>query len=118
MTNRKVVPYAIALPFEAGLSHMTILCSLSVCHPGRRAKRADPGPKYPGIGNQAEAGVLGSRLSRLTALGRDDKSKGRVICDCPAPKGEGGRPKRGRVGVQYLNDAVRIASRSSFSENR
>src|SRR3989442_304045 len=68
---------------------MTILCSLSGCHPGRRAKRADPGPKYPGIGNQAEAGVLGSRLSRLTALGRDDKSKGRVICDSPALKGGG-----------------------------
>src|SRR2546422_2411854 len=73
---------------------MTVLCSLSVCHPGRRAKRADPGPKYPGIGNQAEAGVLGSRLSRLTALGRDDKSKGRVICDSRPPfRG----PERGRA---------------------
>jgi len=43
------------------------------CHPGRLAQRADPGPKYPGI--KGETGDPGSRLSRLTALGRDDNPK-------------------------------------------
>ena len=37
-----------------------------------RARRADPGPKYPGIRELGRAGVHGSRLSRLKALGRDD----------------------------------------------
>src|SRR5262249_24439138 len=45
-------------------------------HPGRRALRVDPGPMYPGVKNEGEAGVHGSRLSRLRALGRDDKPRG------------------------------------------
>jgi hypothetical protein len=31
---------------------------------------------YPGIRNEGEAGVHGSRLSRLKALGRDDNRRG------------------------------------------
>src|SRR2546426_3766608 len=59
-------------------------------------ERSEPirDPSIPAFGNQGEAGVLGSRLSRLTALGRDDKSKGRVICDSPAPQG---RAVRGMI---------------------
>src|SRR5262245_8850755 len=52
-------------------------------HPGRRAARsamrADPGPMSPGLGNQGEAGVHGSRLSRLEALGRDDAARERSV---------------------------------------
>src|SRR2546426_2658081 len=64
-------------------------------------ERSEPirDPSIPAFGNQGEAGVLGSRLSRLTALGRDDKSKGRVICDSPAFRGRYGAsralPSRG-----------------------
>src|SRR4051794_19333101 len=53
-----------------------VLYSFATCHPGRRAARsamrADPGPMSPGLRNQGDAGVHGSRLSRLVALGRDD----------------------------------------------
>src|SRR4051812_33642860 len=53
-----------------------VLYSFATCHPGRRAARsamrADPGPMSPGLRNQGDAGVYGSRLSRLVALGRDD----------------------------------------------
>src|SRR5262245_54316245 len=45
------------------------------CHPGRRAKRADPAPRYPGIGHERDAGIPGSRLPRQEALGRDDTAK-------------------------------------------
>jgi hypothetical protein len=50
------------------------LHSFTSCHPGafapgrraaRSAMRADPGPMSPGLRNQGEAGVRGSRLSRL-----------------------------------------------------
>src|SRR5262245_51312620 len=34
------------------------------CHPGRAAKRRDPGPKYPGVRKQGSAGVHAFRLSR------------------------------------------------------
>src|SRR2546428_4640498 len=49
-------------------------------------ERSEPirDPSIPAFGNQGEAGVLGSRLSRLTAVRPDGKSKGRVICDSPA----------------------------------
>jgi protein ImuB len=50
------------------------------CHPGRLAKRDDP--KYPGIRDKGVAGDHGSRLSRLTALGRDDDRKAVSNEDC------------------------------------
>src|SRR5215831_13528389 len=37
--------------------------------------RVDPGPKYHGIQGKGAAGIPGSRLSRLKALGRDDNRK-------------------------------------------
>src|SRR5215208_5830090 len=52
------------------------------CHPGRSAARsaaewcaADPGPRNPGTKVEAQR-CLVSLLSRLNALGRDDKAKG------------------------------------------
>jgi hypothetical protein len=39
-----------------------------------RARRADPGPRDPGV-RKGTAGVHGSRLSCLTALGQDDNRK-------------------------------------------
>src|SRR5215510_8840893 len=41
-------------------------------HPGRAAKAARPGTQVPRHHEVGMAGVHGSRLSRLTALGRDD----------------------------------------------
>jgi hypothetical protein len=38
----------------------------------------------PGLRNQGEAGVHGFRLSRLRALGRDDKSRGHTLATSQA----------------------------------
>src|SRR5262245_19802288 len=49
-------------------------CSSLGCHPGRRAarsaKRADPGPMYPGLGNMAPPGYMGpgSRVARSAGM--------------------------------------------------
>ena len=87
--NRIAVEIEAALAFGTGHHATTRGCLIAldalvkrrrkpnVCHPGRLAQRADPGPKYPGIRAQGAAGVHGSRLSRLEALGQDDNRKGR-----------------------------------------
>src|SRR5262245_48254962 len=59
-----------ALAELAGIEHMC--SSSSAVIPGEPRERRDPGSKYPGISQTGAAGVLGSRLSRLAALGRDD----------------------------------------------
>ena len=50
---------------------------LCIVIPDSSLQRADPGPRYPEMGtmrcgSETNAGRLGSRLSRLKALGRDD----------------------------------------------
>jgi hypothetical protein len=47
--------------------------NLSLVIPDGSRKRSDPGPMYPGVRKKTETGIHGSRLSRLKALGRDDK---------------------------------------------
>src|SRR5262245_10805762 len=57
----------------AELARIERMCSSpSAVIPGEPQERRDPGSKYPGIGQKDTAGVHGSRLSRLAALGRDD----------------------------------------------
>src|SRR5215471_20257786 len=57
------------------MGRLLAMQGLTIVIPDGSLLRADPGPKYPGIRNKGEAGILGSRLSRLAALVRDDTRK-------------------------------------------
>src|SRR5437899_206818 len=68
--------------------------------PAERRQAREPGPKNPCLAliSECRDTWVPDRLASLAV--RDDKPKGckKVICDSPAPKGEGGRPKADRVG--------------------
>src|SRR5262245_31355200 len=48
-------------------------------------KRADPGPKYPGIGNRSHHMATWVPALAPQALGRDDRSKRRAQAYCASP---------------------------------
>ena len=79
-------------------------------HPGRRAarsaKRADPGPTYPGLVFISEAGVHGSRIASLALGVRDDNPRGFPDAICALPQRE--RKQAARVASHQLDRKQRL----------